>query len=418
MSTVTLNGNPYPDNILSGFGYLTPGAFGDVYPLWQKMWVDGKADLGTSSTLAQNWASLTGSLVASTDYSAKEWAQGTTALSSKSWATLTGAYVTGTSLSAQEWAAGTYKRGAAGFGSAKDWATLLAATADNAEYSAKEYAIGMTVAAGSSKSWATLTGAYVTGTSLSAQEWATGTYKRGSAGYGSAQDWAMYIGGTVDGTNYSAKYNANLAAASATAAAASVVALSDTSSTSLTIGTGSNTFTVSAGKQFITGEFITAAYTTTPANYMHGQVTSYSGTTLIVNVTDVGGSGTYSAWTISPSGSQGTTGASGANTILQGGAAGGTANALTVSTQGAISTALRGYHVTVTTGGSASSATSATLSVDTSGVKSISINGSTTLALGALPANTTLSFDFDGTNWQLAGGSGSSDFDQSWLYAF
>ncbi len=87
----------------------------------------------------------------------------------------------------------------------------------------------------------------------------------------------------------------------ATAAAMTLAATTDTSSSSVLIGTGSKTFTVTAGKSFQIGMFLIIANTTTPANYMYGQVTSYSGTTLIVNITAIGGSGTLAAWTISQS---------------------------------------------------------------------------------------------------------------------
>lgn len=89
------------------------------------------------------------------------------------------------------------------------------------------------------------------------------------------------------------------------------LALTDVSTTSLAIGTGSKTFTASSGKSFRSGQFVTAASAAAPANYMFGQVTSYSGTTLIVNVTAVGGSGTLSDWNISVSGARGATGATG-----------------------------------------------------------------------------------------------------------
>ena len=38
---------------------------------------------------------------------------------------------------------------------------------------------------------------------------------------------------------------------------------------------------------------------------MHGTITSYSGTTLVMNITDIGGTGTYADWNISISGTQG-----------------------------------------------------------------------------------------------------------------
>jgi hypothetical protein len=71
-----------------------------------------------------------------------------------------------------------------------------------------------------------------------------------------------------------------------------------TSTTSLTIGTGSKVFATQAGKLWQVGQFVIAAYTTTPANYMYGQVTAYSGTSLTVNVTAIAGSGTQALWSI------------------------------------------------------------------------------------------------------------------------
>ena len=342
---------------------------------------------------AKDWATLTGSTADNAEYSAKEYANGTTVStgSAKNWAQLTGSYVTGVLLSAQEWAVGTYKRGIAGYGSAKDWATLTGATADNAEYSAKEYAQGTTVSTGSAKSWASLIGAYVTGTALSAQEWAVGVYKRGVAGFGSAKDWATYTGGTVDGTGYSAQYWA----ASMSPA---------TSTTALTIGTGSQSLTLAQlGKGFSVNSPIFLVSNSGASNWMFGTVTSCNAGTgaLVVAVTAFNGSGSISDWNVSICGLQGPTGASGNNLILQGGTAGGTSSALTVSTQAAVSSVSRGNYVTLTTGASDSPAGTVTIAVDTSGAKTVKVSGSTTLAAGALPKNTKLAFDFDGTYWSL-----------------
>jgi hypothetical protein len=70
-----------------------------------------------------------------------------------------------------------------------------------------------------------------------------------------------------------------------------------TSVTNHTIGTGSKTFTVADNDlSYTAGQSIIAAYD--GSNYMLGTVTSYSGTTLIMNVTSVVGSGTYSSWSI------------------------------------------------------------------------------------------------------------------------
>jgi len=102
--------------------------------------------------------------------------------------------------------------------------------------------------------------------------------------------------------------------ATASAALASSIAagLNATSTSSLAIGTGSKSFTTQSGKQFAAGQFISAASAANSANYMHGQVTSYSSTNLVVNVTDIGGSGTLADWNISVSGSQGSIGPTGA----------------------------------------------------------------------------------------------------------
>ena len=105
--------------------------------------------------------------------------------------------------------------------------------------------------------------------------------------------------------------SATSAAGSATAAAALAAGLTDTSATSLAIGAGAKTFTCSAGKQFAAGQFVLVTSSANSANYMHGQVTSYTGTTLVINVLDIGGSGTHADWALSVSGSQGAAGAPG-----------------------------------------------------------------------------------------------------------
>jgi hypothetical protein len=88
----------------------------------------------------------------------------------------------------------------------------------------------------------------------------------------------------------------------ALAAALTLNSTNDTSITSNTIGTGSKTFTVSASKSFVVGMWLLIADTAAPAvNSMFAQVTSYSGSTLVVSVPNNGvfGSGTKTAWTIS-----------------------------------------------------------------------------------------------------------------------
>jgi len=78
-----------------------------------------------------------------------------------------------------------------------------------------------------------------------------------------------------------------------------------TSVTSNTIATGSLTFQTQSGLPLGVGQFVLIASTANAANYVHGQVTAYSGTTLTVNVLDTGGAGTITSWNIFPSSPQG-----------------------------------------------------------------------------------------------------------------
>lgn len=90
--------------------------------------------------------------------------------------------------------------------------------------------------------------------------------------------------------------------ANALAVAMNLNSTTDTSVTSNTIGTGAKTFTVSSGKSFQPGMWLVIADTAAPTtNAMFAQVTSYSGTTLMVNSYAIMGSGTKTAWIISQS---------------------------------------------------------------------------------------------------------------------
>ena len=66
--------------------------------------------------------------------------------------------------------------------------------------------------------------------------------------------------------------------------------------TSNTIGNGSRTFTVDADLAYIPLQEVLIVYD--PSNHMHGEVTSYSGTTLVVDVNHHTGSGTFASWVI------------------------------------------------------------------------------------------------------------------------
>ena len=84
-----------------------------------------------------------------------------------------------------------------------------------------------------------------------------------------------------------------------------------TSATSTLIATGSKTFTTNlsaTSTAFTVGTRVRVAYSTTPANYMEGVITAFTGTTLTVLVDSLGGSGTFASWTISVAGIQGSNG--------------------------------------------------------------------------------------------------------------
>ena len=127
--------------------------------------------------------------------------------------------------------------------------------------------------------------------------------------------WASLLTTTVDGTSYSAKQYALNAAASAATALAQAETLTATSTTGTLIGTGSKTFTTQASKQFQAGQTLKIVSAANSANFMIANVTSYSSTSLVVNVTSIGGSGTFADWNISLSGIKGDTGATGAVSI-------------------------------------------------------------------------------------------------------
>lgn len=108
---------------------------------------------------------------------------------------------------------------------------------------------------------------------------------------------------TQTGADVTAAAASAAAAAASAASAVSAASTNGTSTSSVAIGTGSKAFTTQAGKDWVVGMNLVIAETASPAtNSMFGVITAYSGTSLTVNVTQVAGSGTIAAWTISVSG--------------------------------------------------------------------------------------------------------------------
>lgn len=121
--------------------------------------------------------------------------------------------------------------------------------------------------------WAITLNALVASTDYSAKEWAVGT----TVPSGSAKTWAQ--------------------------TALNAPGTSATSTTSLTIGAGSQSLTLAqTGKSFVVGQYVQIVSTASTGNWMVGAITSFTSGTgaMTVNVTNTGGSGTIASWTVAP----------------------------------------------------------------------------------------------------------------------
>ncbi|KYK44774.1 hypothetical protein A1D31_35720 [Bradyrhizobium liaoningense] len=87
-----------------------------------------------------------------------------------------------------------------------------------------------------------------------------------------------------------------------------------TSTTSLTIGTGSKVFTTQAGLAYTNGARVRASSAANTSNWMEG-LAAYSGTTLTINVDKTNGSGTLADWNFNVVGEPGAGDLSSANNL-------------------------------------------------------------------------------------------------------
>jgi len=112
--------------------------------------------------------------------------------------------------------------------------------------------------------------------------------------------------------------NSATAAANSANSALNAPGTNATSTSSLTIATGNQTFTIQTGKAFSVGQRVVIARTTTPTTSMTGIITAHnSGTgSMTVAVDATSGSGTQSAWTVSLSATGGVTSVNGSVGVI------------------------------------------------------------------------------------------------------
>lgn len=117
----------------------------------------------------------------------------------------------------------------------------------------------------------------------------------------SVVDAAMQVGLATDQA---------VAAAASAATAANSPNTQATSTTSDTIALGATSITIQTGKALSVGQSAKFANTASPTNWMFGTITAYNSATglLSLNVTEINGSGTFAAWTVSVAGPQGVSG--------------------------------------------------------------------------------------------------------------
>ena len=118
---------------------------------------------------------------------------------------------------------------------------------------------------------------------------------------------ALLFDGTTGKIKASADYITD-AIATATAGVTGTALVTATSTTSLaTTGTGSKLWTIQSGRGFALGQRLRVA-SDDGTKINEGIVTSYSGTSLTINVDYVSGTGTHADWNISVTGDRGATG--------------------------------------------------------------------------------------------------------------
>jgi hypothetical protein len=122
--------------------------------------------------------------------------------------------------------------------------------------------------------------------------------------YSRAQFGSVASGAVAENQIQAARYMVQFPGVPSPAPGSGANAYLGTSTTSMTIGnSGPVTFTTQAGLAFTPGMYIEISNTSNDGDWMSGQLTSYSGTSMTVNLSGSSGSGAYSNWFISGSNS-------------------------------------------------------------------------------------------------------------------
>lgn len=117
---------------------------------------------------------------------------------------------------------------------------------------------------------------------------------------------AVVVAGQVAADRVQTGLDVIATAASAASAAAIAGAFVGTSATSWTPAIGpAQTFATQAGEQYTPGATLTIVSASTPSDWGAGQVTGYSGSTLVMDIQVIHGTGTHTDWNISIAGVQG-----------------------------------------------------------------------------------------------------------------
>lgn len=280
-------------------------------------------------------------------------------------------------------------------------ATSAATSASNAATSATNASNSATAAATSAtNSGNSATSAATSATTATTQ--ATNASNSATSAATSATNSANSASAAATSESNAATSEAN-AAASAAASAASAAALKGTSTTSLAVSVAQKIFTTQTGKQFNVGQFMLVVSDAAPAtDWMFGQISAYSGTSLTLEVSVVGGSGTHTDWSLYIAGARGATGLTGIAGSVPVAAAGGTADAITADFTPDLT--LADKTICVVIAGSANATTTPTFAPDGLTARTIVKDGGKALVAGDIRAAghaLLLEYNLANTRWEL-----------------